>query len=63
MADITMCSGIGCKYSYSCYRYKATPDEFHQSYFLEPPIENDECGYYWEWPPKAKVEEEDNEVE
>jgi len=47
MADISMCKGIGCEAKETCYRYKATPNELWQSYFLKSPIENSGCDYYW----------------
>lgn len=47
MADISKCSGDGCKDKERCYRYTA-PDGFWQSYFKTPPIDhNGECGYFW----------------
>ena len=48
MADITMCSGVGCELKEDCYRFKATKCEFMQTYFTNPPIENNECSYFWE---------------
>jgi hypothetical protein len=46
MPDITMCNGIGCEAKETCYRYKAIPNKY-QSYFLESPIENNGCEYYY----------------
>jgi len=37
MADITKCSGVGCRVKDKCYRFFA-PDSYHQSYFAEPPL-------------------------
>lgn len=48
MADITMCSGVGCDISHKCYRHIAKPDKMLQSYFAEPPIKNGECDMFWE---------------
>jgi hypothetical protein len=48
MADITMCNGKGCEMKEICYRYKATPSEFRQSYFFNSPNKGLECDYYWE---------------
>mgnify|MGYP003659851959 CR=1 len=48
MADITMCDGKGCELKETCYRYKAKPNEYMQSFFKEPPIENGECKYHWQ---------------
>ena len=57
MPDITMCTGRDkitkepCPLKDSCYRFKATPSEFRQSYFTESPfiIEPDgtSCKYFW----------------
>ena len=48
MPDITMCSGEGCSHKEKCYRFTATPSEFRQSYFINPPIdENGKCDHYW----------------
>ena len=46
--DITMCNGIGCEMKEICYRYKATPSKFRQSYFFNSPNKGLECDYYWE---------------
>jgi hypothetical protein len=48
MPDITMCTGQGCDLTSTCYRYKAEPSGYYQSYFTEAPIEDDQCDYYWE---------------
>jgi len=48
MPDITMCSGNNCELSSTCYRYKAEPSEYIQSYFCKPPNDGLECDYYWE---------------
>jgi hypothetical protein len=47
MADITMCDGKKCDLASTCYRYKAEPSKYRQSYFVDAPIENGECDYYW----------------
>ena len=43
-----MCEGKDCPIKETCYRYKATPSEFRQSYFIEAPYKDGECEYYWE---------------
>lgn len=50
MPDITMCSGQNCPLKESCYRYKAKPDEYRQSYFTEPPYDREysKCDMYWQ---------------
>ncbi len=46
MPDITMCSGEGCELKETCYRYKAIPNEYRQSFFKQPPIVNNKSGEY-----------------
>ena len=48
MSDITMCDGKNCDLSSTCLRYKATPS-MRQSYFVEAPIEDEQCDYYIEF--------------
>jgi hypothetical protein len=48
MADISMCSGKGCKQKERCYRFTATKGMM-QSFFGTPPMETDtECEYFWD---------------
>lgn len=47
MPDITMCSGEGCPLKESCHRFTAKPNEYRQSYFVDPPIKDSKCEYYW----------------
>lgn len=49
MADITMCSGNNCELAQTCYRYKAEPSKFRQSYFIKHPNDGLECEYFWEY--------------
>jgi hypothetical protein len=50
MPDITMCNGVGCEIKEICYRYKATPSEFMQSYFFTTPNKGlNYCDYYWKF--------------
>ena len=35
MPDITMCSGKNCEIKNECYRYRAIPNEFRQSWFAD----------------------------
>jgi len=48
MPDISMCEGQNCPLKETCYRHTATPNEFRQSYFAEPPYDHKkgECKYY-----------------
>lgn len=55
MPDITMCAGKDCTLKETCYRHTATPSEYHQSYFLNPPIKEDKCDHYWEMGMSSKV--------
>ena len=48
MADITMCKGNDCELKSLCYRYKAEPSKFWQSYFFNSPNKSLECEYFWE---------------
>lgn len=57
MPDISMCLGTECAIKDKCYRCTATPSEYLQSYFGEPPFNKGElpfkckhseyCSYYW----------------
>jgi hypothetical protein len=51
MSDITKCHGFECPMKESCKRFTAKPNEFAQSYFLDPPYKiNDDgfsCDMYW----------------
>jgi hypothetical protein len=54
MPDIAMCKNDTCPLKNTCYRFKATPSEFYQSYGLfEYDLEKgkvnveDGCNYYW----------------
>lgn len=57
MPDISMCRAVNedhetCPMKDNCYRYKATPSGYRQSYFMYAPflIKHDEasCEYLWE---------------
>ena len=48
MPDIAMCRGTYCFRAKSCYRHTAEADPHMQSYFTDPPLDdNGECLYYW----------------
>lgn len=47
MPDISMCKNEQCPLKESCYRFKATPCEFRQTYGLFN-HEDGDCKYYWE---------------
>jgi hypothetical protein len=42
-----MCPGTNCPQKEKCYRFTAKPDEYWQSYFIDPPIKNGKCDLYW----------------
>lgn len=49
MPDITMCEGKDCPLKENCYRFKAEPSEYRQSYFVEIPYnkEKKDCESLW----------------
>ena len=47
MPDICMCNGGKCPNKEHCYRFTATPSEYRQVYFSNPPYEEGEpCRYF-----------------
>lgn len=66
MPDITMCGGVRkedgavCSMRDSCYRFRATPSEYRQSYFVSAPFvaeskqDVSSCGHFWEIESKSK---------
>ena len=43
-----MCEGTGCPLANNCYRHTATPNQYRQSYFTNPPVKKDgTCDYHW----------------
>ena len=49
MADICMCDGGDCPQRDSCYRHKAPPNPYRQSYFTDVPLTADgKCDFYME---------------
>lgn len=64
MPDLTMCCNCDCPYRDKCYRYRAVPDEFWQSYCLFEPYERImkptmdkvlECDHFWEIVPGQRI--------
>ena len=48
MPDISMCPGTACTKRNECYRYRATPSEYRQSFFTIAPMNSDgDCEYFW----------------
>jgi hypothetical protein len=63
MSDITVCSGVLCPFSHTCWRALSPRDPVYQSRFVSPPFETvgsaDSCDYYWEYDPKDEMEEDE----
>ena len=53
MPDISMCPGTDCPLKEMCHRYTAKPTAHVQSYFVDPPIKDGECDYFWDNGPRA----------
>lgn len=64
MPDITMCKGGKCPLKEDCYRYKAKPSPYRQTYFAKPPYKEDKCEYFseiWQrWKPSSSESSQDN---
>jgi hypothetical protein len=53
MPDITKCTNQDCPLSFSCYRFKCKPSEYHQSYqrfepLIDEILDEVECKFYIE---------------
>jgi hypothetical protein len=47
MPDISMCTGEGCPKKSECYRHRARPSKYMQTYFATPPVQaNGTCAYF-----------------
>lgn len=46
MPDMTMCVNSTCPLRRMCYRYRAVPDKYWQS-FAEFKPDGDSCEYFW----------------
>ena len=42
-----MCMGTNCPQKEACYRFTAKPNQYRQSYFIEPPLKEGKCEMYW----------------
>jgi hypothetical protein len=64
MPDITMCQGGTCPIKEECYRFKAVPSQYRQSYFAVVPYseENKHCEYRWSMKPENKKGKENVEL-
>ena len=49
MPDITMCKGDKCPLRLNCYRFKAIPSKYWQTYFTNVPYNKEfkSCEYFW----------------
>jgi hypothetical protein len=45
MPDITLCTNSDCQFTEFCFRYKATPSEYVQSYIRFEP-QDDKCEFF-----------------
>ena len=45
--DITMCANTNCSLRENCWRFKATPNPFRQSYFMGNPNNKNQCDLYY----------------
>jgi hypothetical protein len=54
MPDITMCNWDNCPMKDTCYRYKAKADKLWQVYFIDAPIRDLKCEYYWDMEDRNK---------
>ena len=49
MPDISMCNNEECVQKLNCYRYRAVPNEYSQSYILLTGAkEKKDCDHFWE---------------
>ena len=46
MSDITICNNNECELKVNCYRYRAIPSDFMQSYSNFNSENNKDCEYY-----------------
>ena len=56
-----MCSGEKCPLKQICYRYTAKPSD-RQSYFMEPPVLEGTCDYFWRDEVRSKTDETEQKV-
>jgi hypothetical protein len=45
MPDLTLCTNIDCQFTDFCFRYKAKPSQYSQSYCRFEP-DNDHCEFF-----------------
>ena len=49
MVDYAMCEGTKCPLKETCYRFRACPDKYMQTWMEKVPydFEKQQCTYYW----------------
>ena len=57
--DITQCQDISCPKKQTCLRFKGEPNKYQQSYFLESPLKDNECEFYYEIKENTPLTEKD----
>lgn len=65
MPDITMCSGQDCLIKAKCYRFRALPNPYRQSYFMKSPCNEagTECEHFWAVTKGDRVRSEEKKKE
>lgn len=61
MTDIIMCDDQSCHMKKDCYRYRAIPNEYRQSYFMQSPRKHKICEEFIEFNTDTyRISQEDN---
>lgn len=55
MPDIAMCTDSACPLASKCYRFRAVPSEFRQSWFAGDIDGDGNCNHYWPVEPGMRV--------
>lgn len=59
MPDISMCHGKTCVdgFKSNCYRYRAVPSDYRQSYLVDSPYDTVKktCRYFWTIEPHDRI--------
>lgn len=63
MPDITMCAGFNCPKRENCYRFTATPNPYHQSYFSDAPWTGTTCPEFWDNSDMKGVKDVEDDLE
>tara|TARA_R110002020_G_scaffold15980_3_gene56754 strand:- start:1371 stop:1559 length:189 start_codon:yes stop_codon:yes gene_type:complete len=54
MPDISMCEGKHCKLKQHCYRYRAIPNKYRQSFIVLDKESQQDCEYFYDIRDKPK---------